>query len=128
MLDPQQELFIKLKLLISDLGYDVYDGEFPDGVAFPFVYLADSVTEDRQTKGVIYGQATQQIHIFHDDPEQRGTVSAMLYRIKRNIRELTTDTYKWNCNFMRQQISDDNSTGQKMLHGALEAEYLFFGR
>lgn len=38
-IDPQQELFSKLKIELEALGYAVYDGFLPpEGTAYPFVY------------------------------------------------------------------------------------------
>ena len=84
-MDPQQELFTKLLTEIKalELGYDVYDGFLPpDGTPYPFVYLADSQLIDDANKTAVFGSVHQTIHVWHNNPRQRGTVSKMLLAIK----------------------------------------------
>ena len=77
-MDPQQELFTKLLTEIKALGYDVYDGFLPpDGTPYPFVYLADSQQTDDANKTAVFGNVYQTIHVWHNNPRQRGTVSKM---------------------------------------------------
>lgn len=70
-------------------GYDVYDGFLPpDGTPYPFVYLADSQQTDDANKTAVFGNVYQTIHVWHNNPRQRGTVSKMLLAIKSACRRL----------------------------------------
>ena len=78
-MDPQQELFSELLLKMKELGYDVYDTFLPPkGTPYPFIYLADSQQTDTPNKTAVFGNVSQTIHIWHNNPRQRGTVSKML--------------------------------------------------
>ena len=83
-MDPQQELFTELLLQLKKTEYDVYDTFLPpEDTPYPFIYLADSQQSDRQTKGAVIGSVYQTIHVWHNNPRQRGTVSKMLQDIKK---------------------------------------------
>ena len=78
-MDPQQELFTALLLALRKQGYDVYDGALPpEDTPYPFVYLGDSRQTDEPNKSLLFGVVYQTIHVWHDNPKQRGTVSAVL--------------------------------------------------
>ncbi len=126
-MDPQQELFTKLLTEIKALGYDVYDGFLPpDGTPYPFVYLADSQLIDDENKTAVFGSVHQTIHIWHDNPRQRGTVSKMLLTIKTTCRRLEhTENFAWDVRNVNQRILPDATTKQPLLHGLLEIEFSF---
>ena len=78
-MDPQQELFSILLRELKNTGYDVYDGFLPPkNTPYPFIYLADSTQIDEENKSAVFGRVTQTIHVWHNSPKQRGTVSKML--------------------------------------------------
>ena len=126
-MDPQQELFTALKLGIENLGYDVYDGTLPpDGTPYPFVYLGESSLVDRQTKSAVIGTVRQTIHVWHNSPKKRGTVSEMMLNIKRVARDIErTKHFGWFVRSLNQQTLPDNTTGQPLLHGVLDIQYQF---
>lgn len=126
-MDPQQELFTKLLTEIKALGYDVYDGFLPpDGAPYPFVYLADSQQTDDANKTAVFGNVYQTIHVWHNNPRQRGTVSKMLLAIKNTCRKLEhTDNFAWDVRNVNQRILPDKTTKQPLLHGLLEIEFSF---
>ena len=106
-MDPQQELF-------------------PDGTPYPFVYLGDSSMVDAPNKSAVFGTVTQTIHVWHDDPMERGTVSAMLLSIKSAARKLeNTENFVWNMSGMNQRIIPDNTTGRPLLHGVIDLQFHF---
>ena len=84
-MDPQQELFsalfLELKKQYPDSVYDTFLP--PEGTPYPFVYLADSDLNDRANKTAVFGTASQTIHVWHDNPRQRGTVSQCFCRLSR---------------------------------------------
>lgn len=126
-MDPQQELFTKLLTEIKALGYDVYDGFLPpDGTPYPFVYLADSQLIDDANKTAVFGSVHQTIHVWHNNPRQRGTVSKMLLAIKNTCRKLEhTDNFAWNVRNVNQRILPYTTTKRPLLHGLLEIEFSF---
>lgn len=126
-MDPQQELFTKLLTEIKALGYDVYDSFLPpDGAPYPFIYLADSQQTDDANKTAVFGNVYQTIHVWHNNPRQRGTVSKMLLAIKNTCRKLEhTDNFAWDVRNVNQRILPDKTTKQPLLHGLLEIEFSF---
>lgn len=126
-MDPQQELFTELLTEIKKSGYDVYDGFLPpDGTPYPFVYLADSQQTDDANKTAVFGNVYQTIHVWHNNPRQRRTVSKMLLAIKSACRRLDhTENFAWNVRNVNQRILPDTTTKQPLLHGLLEIEFSF---
>lgn len=128
-MDPQQELFTALlQKLRSEFGEDdVYDGFLPpEDTPYPFIYLADVRQSDSQTKSGMVGTVTQTIHVWHNDPAKRGTVSGMLLKIKKLCTELEyTDNFGWFLTSIDTQILPDTTTKRPLLHGVLEAVFKF---
>lgn len=126
-MDPQQELFTWLKLNIESAGYDVYDGPLPpEGTPYPFVYLGASQQVDDANKGGIFGNVFQTIHVWHNTPEKRGTLSRILLDVKEICRRIdTTDSFTWYVRNMDQQILEDTTTKTPLLHGVLNVEFRF---
>ena len=90
-MDPQQELFTQIRMMLVRLfGEDkVYDSFLPpDGTPYPFVYLADSWEDDDANKSAVFGMVTQTVHVWHNDPHKRGTVSSMMMQIKQEAQKL----------------------------------------
>ena len=68
---------------------DVYDGAMPSvNTPYPFVYLADSQQIDDENKSAIFGNVYQTIHVWHNSPTKRGTISAMIGTLKSLCRQL----------------------------------------
>ncbi len=126
-MDPQQELFTALLLRLKDLGYDVYDTFLPpEGTPYPFIYLADSRQTDDPNKTAVFGNVYQTIHVWHNNPRQRGTVSKMLLDIKKVCYRLEhTENFAWMAQNVNQRILPDNTTKTPLLHGLLEVEFKF---
>ena len=126
-MDPQQELFTKLLLDIKALGYDVYDGSLPpEGTSYPFVYLGDSQQADDANKSAVFGNVYQTIHVWHNNPRQRGTMSGILLAIKQACRQIgRTANFAWSVRNINQRIVPDNTTKTPLLHGILEVEFKF---
>lgn len=129
-MDPQQELFTALLTALKEQGYDVYDGFMPpDDTPYPFVYLADSHQVDDENKSAIFGNVYQTIHVWHDSPKRRGTVSNMLGNIKALCRSIrVTDNFSWSVRSMDQRILTDTTTKVPLLHGLLDVGFKFSGR
>ena len=129
-MDPQQELFTALLTALKERGYDVYDGFMPpDETPYPFLYLADSHQVDSDTKSLVIGSVYQTIHVWHDSPKRRGTVSRMLGIVKALCRSISfTDHFAWSVRNVDQRILTDTTTKTPLLHGLLEVEFKFSGR
>lgn len=126
-MDPQQELFSTLLTELKNTGYDVYDGFLPPkNTPYPFIYLADSAQIDEENKSAVFGRVTQTIHVWHNSPKQRGTVSKMLLDAKSICRKLEkTNNFSWFVRDVNQRILSDNTTKQPLLHGILSVEFYF---
>lgn len=126
-MDPQQELFTILKLKLEKLGYDVYDGFLPPkNTPYPFIYLADSKGTDEANKTAVFGNVLQIVHVWHNNPKQRGTVSKMLLAIKSVARKIDkTDNFSWFVMDVEQRILADTITSTPLMHGVLELKFKF---
>ena len=126
-IDPQQELFSRIKMDAEAMDYDVYDGFLPPlDTPYPFVYLGDNQQTDTDTKNAVIGRVHQIIHIWHNNPLQRGTVSAMAFGIKtacRNIRR--SSNFAWEARNISSRIFPDNTTKTPLLHGVVEVDFYF---
>jgi len=136
-IDPQQELFTAYKLGLEAKGYAVYDGVLPpekseknpEGAEYPFIYLGDFRQSDQQLKNAVNGFVYPTIHIWHNNPRQRGTVSAMLLDIKRVIYQIEkTSGFSWLVQSVDAQIIPDNTTKTPLLHGVVDAGVKFSQR
>ena len=125
--DPQQELFTAIKIGTEALKYDVHDGFLPPpDTPYPFVYLGDNQESDQATKNAVIGSVHQVIHVWHNNPKQRGTVSEMMAKIKTVCRNIGhTAHYSWDVRNMTSRIIPDNTTNTPLLHGVIEADFYF---
>jgi len=125
--DPQQELFTELLLQLKKKGYDVYDTFLPpEGTSYPFIYMADSQQIDDINKSAVFGNVHQTVHVWHNNPRQRGTISKMLLNIKNIGRGIErTANFGWFILNIDQRILPDRTTAQPLLHGILEMEFKF---
>lgn len=126
-MDPQQELFSKIKIELENKGYDVYDGALPQNdTPYPFVYLGDMQQIDDANKSAVFGNVYQAIHVWHNNYNQRGTVSSMLLDIKQVCRMIDkTNNFEWMILNINQRIISDTTTKTPLLHGILELEFKF---
>lgn len=126
-MDPQQEIFTELITKLKEIGYGVYDGVLPpEDTPYPFIYLADSQQIDDTNKTAIFGNVYQTIHVWHNDPKQRGTVSAILLAVKDVCRKVRhTKNFSWYVTNIDQRILADNTTKQPLMHGVLDVDFRF---
>lgn len=126
-MDPQQEYFSRLKIDLEAMGFSVYDGVLPPAdTPYPFVYLGEFRQTDTANKSAVFGTVYPTIHVWHNDPRQRGTVSQMLLSIKTACRTIDhTDNFAWSVREMNQRILNDDTTKAPLLHGVLEAGVAF---
>lgn len=126
-IDPQQELFTRLKIDLEGMGQAVYDGFLPPpGTPYPFVYLGDFRQTDMGTKTQVNGMVYATIHVWSNTPKSRGTVSKILLDIKRACRRISqTDNFAWAVREVNQRIMPDSTTTPPLLHGMIEAGFFF---
>lgn len=126
-LDPQQELFTALKLGIEAKGYAVYDSFLPpEDTPYPFIYLGDLQQTDTANKSAVFGFVYPNIHIWHNNPRQRGTVSAIMLDIKDVCRQLEhTKNFAWLLQGLDQRVISDTTTKAPLLHGVLQPTFKF---
>lgn len=130
-MDPQQEIFsallIALKEKYKNTGIGVYDTFLPpEGTAYPFVYLGATTQSDQNMKDVVIGNVSQTVHVWHDNPRKRGTVSQIMLDIKTLCRSIEhTKNFGWAVKMTDQRILPDTTTKQPLLHGVLEFEFSF---
>lgn len=126
-MDPQQELFAELITKLKEIGYGVYDGVLPpENTLYPFIYLADSQQIDDTNKTAVFGNVYQTIHVWHNDPKQRGTVSAILLAVKDVCRKVRhTKNFSWYVTNIDQRILADDTTKQPLMHGVLDVNFRF---
>lgn len=130
-MDPQQELFSEILTALNEkykgTGVGVYDTFLPpEDTPYPFVYLADNQQDEQETKAEIIGAVNQTIHVWHNNPKKRGTVSEILADIKQICRKIEyTENYAWIMRNPVQRILPDTTTKQPLLHGILEVEFKF---
>ena len=115
-MNAQQELFSFFRTQLN-----AYDGILPPkGTSYPFYYLADTRQQFGSAKTKDYGYVTLVIHVWHNDPKQRGTVSLMMQNVIGMAGSLKeTSNYKWSLirNETEQQILADNTTTPPLMHG-----------
>ena len=131
MNSPQQELYtrllVDLRRYFKESGYEVYDGALPpENTPYPFVYMGDFRQSDTDTKAQVIGSVFPTIHVWHNNPRQRGTVSMMLLAIVSTCRNIkNTDNFSWMMKGGTQNIFTDSTTTTPLLHGTFEAEFKF---
>lgn len=125
--DPQQEIFSALLVRLREAGYTVYDGTLPpEAASYPFIYMAESQQVDTPHKSGAFGTVYQTVDIWHNQPEQRGTVSSMLLAAKHAAGNIeNTQSYGWYLAGVDQRIQPDTTTKQPLLRGILELEFRF---
>ena len=126
-MDPQQELFTEQLVQLRKKGYDVYDTFLPPkDTPYPFIFIADNQQVDAPNKTAVFGNVYQTIHVWHNNPKQRGMVSEMLLNIKQVCYSLKhTANFAWNVRNIEQRILSDTTTTQPLLHGILNVEFYF---
>jgi hypothetical protein len=126
-MDAQQELFTALKLALEALGYAVYDGALPpENTPYPFIYLGEFQQTDIEHKNATTGTVYPNIDVWHNNWEERGTVSKMLLDIKTVCRNLGhTTNFAWLVRNISSRILADNTTNTPLMHGNVQADCLF---
>jgi hypothetical protein len=127
-LDPQQEIFTSMFKLLSSRFENVYDAEITGESPYPFIAFGECTQNDTAIKGANRGNVEMTLQVYHNDVEKRGTLSAMLYKIKAAACSITaTANYGWRVTQMTQRILPDNTTDTPLLHGNLIITFEYIG-
>lgn len=101
----------------------VHDTQLPpDGVPYPFAYLAGNVVLPVYTKGNEIEDVSITIRFYHDDVNERAILDSMMYAMR-----IESGMKRFNQNNSSIRLIDYNSTfnpedqpnGTKLLHGIL---------
>lgn len=116
-MSPEQRVYTKIRKIIEDKGYDVYDFLPSRDVSYPFVVLGNQFIQNIKRHKYYTNKHTQPtIHFWINDPGKRGTLTKMMSEIEIEIIkefELVSDE-------INSQVIQDNSTRVMLLHGILE--------
>lgn len=117
-MDVQQQLFTTMLTALRERGLKVYDGPLPSlDTPYPFVYMDEMDGTYELYKGALFADVTLTFHVWHDDPQQRGTVSELMKEIKE-----TCLSYG-NVTGMNQQMLADDTTGRTLVHGIVSVTW-----
>ncbi len=109
--------------MLVELGYSVYDSFLPStGTPYPFVYISETWQNDELNKTAMFGTVGIPVHIYHNNPRQRGTVSAMLNAIRGEAQKIDG---RWIYQNGTTQIITDNTTKTPLLHGIITLKFHF---
>src|SRR5699024_1867766 len=110
MKSPQQQIFDAIFSESLKLGYATFDYLPPSSQTLPFVYIGDQFDQDRRTKGLLYGDVQQTLHVYGDYRKRR-QVTDMVDGLKAAIRKIKhTDKFYIKNNKHTSQMNKDNST------------------
>lgn len=116
------ELIIRLRKLYPN---SVYDGALPPkGTQYPFIYLGETTEDARIVKKHRKGNPadiTQTIHIWHNNPRQRGRLSGIADTIEDVCYNLTSAE----CVGYGSRILPDKTTAEPLLHAVITVDFIF---
>ena len=118
-ISPEQKVYGQIRKACElELGYLVYE-HVPGDTDYPYVLLGEQFSQNIRTNKDKRNKDVQTtVHVWHNNPKQRGTVSSMLREIELAIiREYGVDGED-----IAIQIMPDNSTGSDLFHGILETD------
>src|SRR5699024_22242 len=126
MKSPQQQIFDKVFMESMSLGYPTFDFLPPDNQKLPFVYIGEQFDQDRRTKGLLYADVQQTLHVYGDYRKRR-QVTDMVDNLKAAIRKIKhTDNFYIKINNITSQMITDDSTSQRLWHGIIEVDLTFY--
>lgn len=121
----QQTIFTQIKLDLEKKGYDVYDGDLPpESTPYPFIYLGEAQQVDAIAKGrLISGDIYQTIHVWHNNPRKRGTLSRIIEEVKDTCCRVAGANGA-GIRSINSRILPDNTTQVPLVHGVIEADFI----
>lgn len=121
-MDAQQTLFTYLLQALKK-KYDVYDSALPPkSTKYPFIYLGDNQSVDVIYKYEYGDMIYQTIHVWHNDPKKRGTLSAIMDDVRQVCRDIEKKD-GWLLTSYSAQIVPDDTTSEPLMHGIINATF-----
>lgn len=121
-MDAQQILFTYLLQTLKQ-KYDVFDGALPPkSTKYPFIYLGDNQSVDVIYKYEYGDMIYQTIHVWHNDPKKRGTLSAIMDDVRQVCRDIEKKD-GWLLTSYSAQIVPDDTTSEPLMHGIINATF-----
>lgn len=121
-MDAQQTLFTYLLQTLKQ-KYDVFDGALPPkSTKYPFIYLGDNQSVDVIYKYEYGDMIYQTIHVWHNDPKKRGTLSAIMDDVRQVCRDIEKKD-GWLLTSYSAQIVPDDTTSEPLVHGIINATF-----
>ena len=124
-MQAQQELFNYFRQALPE----AYDGALPpQNTPYPFYYLAETYEYTGASKNGLYGTCNMVIHVWHNDWNQRGTVSAMMENVKSIADAIgSTASYSWSHirSETEEQLMADNTTTPPLMHGWMSLRFSY---
>lgn len=118
-MSPEQKIFTKLRqICVTLFGADnVYDYLPPEGTKYPFVFIGEQFGQNyRNNKDGIYKHTQVSLHVWHDNPRQRGVLSKMMEQIEIAI----LSAFGVNGENIQSRVIVDNTTSVPLMHGIIE--------
>lgn len=114
------DVYLKIrKALVDNLEVEMFDYLPGTAATYPFVFIGEQFVQSTKINKDTRIKSTQvRIHVFHDNPRQRGTVSSLLSQIEK----LIVYTFGLNSENVNIRIITDNTTNIPLLHGILETD------
>lgn len=123
---PQQQLYDAVFAASERLGYKTYNYLPANKVTYPFVFIGEQFDQDRKTKGLLFGDVQQTIHIYHDYKKRR-ELTTMMDKLKVELRKMKTlPNFRVNCKNIRARTLPDNTDTEPLNRGIIEAEFTFY--
>ena len=112
---------------LESKGYTVFDGALPpEDTPYPFLYLGNFRENDTAAKVGMTGSVFPIVHVWSNNVRKRGELSRMILDVKIVYSQLRrTRNYAWAARGITSQILSDYTTKTPLLHGIVEAEFLF---
>lgn len=117
-MSPLQVVYNEIRKLCVDLyGENVVFDNIPGEVPYPYIQLGDQSSQNvREHKDNIDRNTQVVLHVWHNDWDQRGELSHMMFEIEEAI----IAKYGSRGELVNSSIMPDDTTGSMLAHGILD--------
>lgn len=115
-MSPEQNIRIRLRLLLDELGYPVYS-YLPNGEGeFPILHVGEQFKQNERLHiDRLNGRTQITIHVWHNDVRQEGTVMRLVYQVE----QLLLKEFGLYGEDINTELVMDDSTDVRLLHGII---------